>query len=378
MPLTDQYASLGVTFSGPAVGTGGAILSFYSGFFVEGVSMPNFLAFSVAEGYPTGPETITFAQPVQSVSIKVGAADEGLAVLAAYDGATMLGVDAIGLSTTVATLEVAFEQISHVMIVFTSQTLVVDDLTWTTGNPPTIDVPDSIVVPNDAGQAGAVVPYVADASDEGAPLTPVCTPPSGSFFPLGQTTVNCSVVDSEGDSGSASFTVTVNDTEAPVVHVPDDMTVGVDQGQNGAIVSYSPATATDNSGATTSPVCTPASGTLFPIGTTTVSCIATDAANNAGSATFTVTVGMPDVGDLLAQLRADTIALVTNSSAERALVATIDKAIQADNNGNTWGMNVSLLQYVIQLERYEDRGMVTPAALQQLIRQAREALNAIV
>jgi hypothetical protein len=378
-PLTDQYAALGVTFSGPSAGAGGAVLNQGSGFFVAGVSGPNFLAFNVAEGYPVGPETITFAQPVQRVSIKAGAADEGLAVLAAYDGATMLGVDAVGLSTTVATLEVAFEQITHVMIVFTSQTLVVDDLTWTTGNPPIVNVPDAIVVPNDAGQADAVVPYVASASDaEDGPLTPVCTPPSGSFFPLGQTTVKCSVVDSEGDTGSASFSVTVNDTGAPVVSVPNDIMAEVDQGQNGAIVTYPPATATDNSGAALTPVCTPASGTLFPVGTTTVTCNATDAANNVGSATFTVTVGMPDVGDLLAQLRSDTITYVTSSSAERALVATLDRAIRADDNGNSWEVRVLLLQYVIQFERYEDRGMVTWEAMQQLVPQAQLVLKAIV
>jgi hypothetical protein len=172
--------------------------------------------------------------------------------------------------------------------------------------------------------------------------------------------------------------VTVNDTGAPVVSVPNDIMVEVDQGQNGAIVTYPPATATDNSGTALTPVCTPASGTLFPVGTTTVTCNATDAANNVGSATFTVTVGMPDVGDLLAQLRSDTITYVTSSSAERALVATLDRAIRADDNGNSWEVRVLLLQYVIQFERYEDRGMVTWEAMQQLVPQAQLVLKAIV
>ncbi len=212
--LTDQYKALGVTFSGPSVGTGGAILNYSSGFIVTGSSLPNFLAFNVNEVYAIGPETITFADPVQRVSINAGSTDDGLVVLAAYDGATMLGVDATGLSATMTTLEVEFERITHVMIVFTSPTLVLDDLTWTSGNSPTIAVPADMVVPNDAGQAGAVVTYEASASDdEDGPLTPVCSPPSGAFFPLGPTTVTCGVTDSDGDSGSASFTVTVLDAQ---------------------------------------------------------------------------------------------------------------------------------------------------------------------
>jgi hypothetical protein len=36
--------------------------------------------------------------------------------------------------------------------------------------------------------------------------------------------------------------------------------------------------------------CTPASGSIFPIGSTTVECTATDAAGNIGRASFTVTI----------------------------------------------------------------------------------------
>src|SRR6185369_8944826 len=40
-----------------------------------------------------------------------------------------------------------------------------------------------------------------------------CSPPSGSFFPKGTTTVNCSTA----AGPSCSFTVTVNDTEGPQI-----------------------------------------------------------------------------------------------------------------------------------------------------------------
>jgi hypothetical protein len=41
---------------------------------------------------------------------------------------------------------------------------------------------------------------------------------------------------------------------------------------------------------TEGPTCSPASGTIFPVGTTTVTCTASDAAGNKGTASFTVTV----------------------------------------------------------------------------------------
>jgi hypothetical protein len=49
------------------------------------------------------------------------------------------------------------------------------------------------------------------------PVLPVTSePPSGSAFPVGTTTVNCSAVGSNGSTNTCSFTVTVLDTDAPV------------------------------------------------------------------------------------------------------------------------------------------------------------------
>jgi hypothetical protein len=50
------------------------------------------------------------------------------------------------------------------------------------------------------------------------------------------------------------------------------------------------ATATDKVGGAIAPICAPASGTAFAVGTTTVTCTATDAAGNAATGNFTVTV----------------------------------------------------------------------------------------
>ena len=74
---------------------------------------------------------------------------------------------------------------------------------------PTLTVPPNITTPA-TGPGGAAVTFAATATDfqDGA-LTPVCTPPSGSTFPIGPTTVNCTVTDTGGLTASGSFTVTV-------------------------------------------------------------------------------------------------------------------------------------------------------------------------
>lgn len=244
----------------------------------------------------------------------------------------------------------------------------------TAGSAPTITVPADITVAADPGQAGAVVNFVATATDlEDGAITPDCSTTSGSFFPIGTTTVNCTATDSDTNTASDSFTVTVTDSESPVLTVPANIEVNA-TGTDGADVTYT-ASATDNSGAV--PVsCVPPSGSTFPVGTTTVTCTVTDASNNSVSGSFTVTVLGAD--DLLAQLHDDTIDLVTNSGAERALVATVDQAIQASNNGNTWGTYMALLKYVIQMDRYVDSHAVSPSAAQQWLTQARQVLDTIL
>jgi hypothetical protein len=74
---------------------------------------------------------------------------------------------------------------------------------------PVVTVPANITTPA-TGPSGAVVTYTATANDDrDGPLTPTCTPASGSTFPVGTTTVTCTATDAAGNTGTASFTVTV-------------------------------------------------------------------------------------------------------------------------------------------------------------------------
>jgi hypothetical protein len=153
---------------------------------------------------------------------------------------------------------------------------------------PTVTVPANITA-EATGPSGAAVSFTASASDlvDGA-ITPSCSPASGSTFALGTTTVNCSATDAAGNTGSASFSVTVRDTTPPSVTVPANMTVEA-TGPSGAVATFS-ASASDLVDGSLAVTCSPASGSTFPLGTTTVNCSATDAAGNIGSGSFSVSV----------------------------------------------------------------------------------------
>ena len=105
-------------------------------------------------------------------------------------------------------------------------------------------------------------------------------------FPLGATVVTWSATDAAGNSASATQTVTVADTTAPVVTAPADVTTEA----TGTLttVSLGAATADDLVDGSLTP--TPDNSGPFPVGVTVVTWSATDSASNVGTATQTVTV----------------------------------------------------------------------------------------
>lgn len=145
-----------------------------------------------------------------------------------------------------------------------------------------ITCPPNKTQSNDANQCGAVITYSAPTTN--GPCTAACAPPSGSFFPKGTTTVTCSA-----ESATCTFTITVNDTQSPNINCPANFTKTNDPNQCGAVVSYPAPTVSDNCPGVGTPTCTPASGSFFPVGATTVSCSVKDSSNNMAGCTFTIT-----------------------------------------------------------------------------------------
>lgn len=173
--------------------------------------------------------------------------------------------------------------------------------------PPAITCPANITVSNDPDQCGATVTYSPPTATDNCPnVTVMASPASGDFFPVGTTTVTGTATDATGNDATCTFTITVQDTQAPVITCPDDVAVLNDAGLAGAIVNFDSPIASDNCPGVTV-VSDPPSGSTFPIGTTTVTYTASDTSADSPDATctFDVTVNAsidvkrPSGGDLL-------------------------------------------------------------------------------
>jgi len=160
-------------------------------------------------------------------------------------------------------------------------------------NKPTLTVPDNFTH-DAAAPGGAHVTYAATARDaRDGVLTPDCLPISGGLFALGRTRVACTATDAAGNTARARFTVTVvrtgdADNAPPDITVPDPIETPATS-KDGTNVSYF-VSATDNRDGSLKPSCEPPAGSVFKIGTRTVSCSAQDAAGNRATESFMITV----------------------------------------------------------------------------------------
>lgn len=165
------------------------------------------------------------------------------------------------------------------------------DVTINDCQDPTINCPTSPVTKcNDLNQCGANVSYEVTSNDNCSGVQTSCSPQSGSFFPVGNTTVNCTATDGAGRTATCSFTVTVNDCQAPTISCPPPITTCNTPGLCSAAVTYVVGSSDNCQLPANALVCIPPSGSTFPIGSTTVSCTVTDAAGLTASCTFSVTV----------------------------------------------------------------------------------------
>jgi hypothetical protein len=156
--------------------------------------------------------------------------------------------------------------------------------------PPLLSItcPGNITVTT-TNPSGVVVNYTVTVSGGLLPITTNCVPPSGSIFPIGITTVNCSVTDSYGQTNCCSFTVTVSPSPLSVT-CPGNVIV-TSTNPAGVMVNY-PAPTVSGGCPPYTTNCVPPSGSVFPIGTNTVSCCATDSCGQFNCCSFTIGVGV--------------------------------------------------------------------------------------
>jgi hypothetical protein len=150
---------------------------------------------------------------------------------------------------------------------------------------PTISCPADVIAPeNPHGSGSAKVTYPAPvATDNSGQATVTTDHDSGSTFPLGMTTVTATATDAAGHTATCTFKVNVVPSDCTIT-CPASITQAPDPGQNGAVVNYSPVTATGTTCGTV--VYSKDSGSFFPLGTTTV----TATAAGGETCSFTVTV----------------------------------------------------------------------------------------
>jgi hypothetical protein len=142
-----------------------------------------------------------------------------------------------------------------------------------------------------------VAPTATDNIDGPLPVT--CTPASGSNFPISPpaATVTCTATDAHGNTSTGTFTITVNliDITKPVLSGVPGTIAGNTEVPAGKVITYSPPTANDNLDGPLAVTCNKSSGTNFVVGTTPVTCSATDAHGNKAEATFNVVITLIDV-----------------------------------------------------------------------------------
>jgi beta propeller repeat protein len=164
---------------------------------------------------------------------------------------------------------------------------------------PPSDTTPPLVVPHVTGRLGNNGWYVGaqtsvswDISDPESDIaSQVGCAPATLVLDTPGVTLTCTAINGASLQTSKSVTIKIDHTR-PEITPPPDQTV-TQRFPGGAFVRYAAPTIVETGSGLASARCLPASGTLFPVGTTTVTCTATDVAGNTSAAEFLVTVTPP-------------------------------------------------------------------------------------
>lgn len=200
--------------------------------------------------------------------------------------------------------------------------------------------------------------------------------PAGNVFPLGETILTYSATDAHGNTGTATQVVTVVDNTAPVISCPANIVLEPTC-PTGAIATWTAPVGTDNCpGATTTQTAGPASGSVFPIGTTTVTYTVNDAHGNSASCNFTVTVQTP------AQVVQNMIAAVNaipglTGQQRQGLLSKLQAALDAINENKINVACNKLSDFISQVQSFINNGTLTSAQGQPLLNSAAHVRNTL-
>jgi hypothetical protein len=250
---------------------------------------------------------------------------------------------------------------------------------------PAVTAPAAVTVYTGSGASSCAV-VVSDATLGTASATDSCYGslsvtrtgvPAGNSFPVGQTTITYSATDPSNNTGTATQTVTVIDNTPPVISCPASITLEPTC-PSGAIATYTAPVGTDNcAGATTARTAGLASGSVFPIGTTTVTYTVTDAAGNTASCSFQVTVRTPQqtIQNMVAAVQA--LQPPLTGTQVQGLTSKLQAALDAINQGKTNVACNKLVDFISQVTAYINNGTLTSAQGTPLITSANHVRNTI-
>ena len=156
-------------------------------------------------------------------------------------------------------------------------------VTASAATPLSITCPAPITAEADQVGGAFVVPGTATATGDGVTIAG----PSAGVYPLGTTTLTYTATDSSSNSVSCQTTITVVDTTPPSITCPAPITTEATSSA-GAVVAPGAATASDIASVVT--VAGPSGAATYPLGTTTLTYVATDQSGNTSSCSSSVTV----------------------------------------------------------------------------------------
>ena len=223
-------------------------------------------------------------------------------------------------------------------------------------NPPQIICPPNVTDVASGFACSKMVnwqdPLASDACGQ-TDLTVTSNYNQDSIFPVGQTLVIYTVVDGSGNTAMCNFLVTVQDTAAPVIVCPDDLTVAPDGGAGCTAVVPFAVTAFDNCDQDIQLIGSAASNDTFSPGNTTVMFEALDDFNNSATCSFVITVlddvpptiSCPD--SILMSAAADTCGAFpvwSNVTAADDCTANVT-ATSAFQSGDFFGIGVTSVVY---------------------------------
>ena len=159
---------------------------------------------------------------------------------------------------------------------------------------------------------------------------------------------------------------TTADTTLPILELPEDIIVNATTA-DGAQVTFD-VSATDNTDPNPVVNCSPVSGSAFPIGTTSVTCTATDNSGNKVSGSFSVT--LKGATDQISDLKVLVTSLALPAGTTTSLQTKLNEALSAANGGDTASACTALNDFISQVRAQAGKKKLSAQDAQDLIPEA--------